>query len=196
MTEIVSSPRRARSSVNRVAAATSQDLDLQSVGVELGERGPDLAQQLARRGAGVSSSQNTAGRARSRARASTASRTQSRIGGVLGLAHPPDVARLDVVLEQRLAVARRRRGRCPRRRSRRSCRASRTPRPPGPSGRRSASCPSSPGRTRRARGSARRSRRRAARRSGRGSRTWCPAARRRRSTSDPRCGSRPASRRR
>ena len=50
----------------------------------------------------VSSSQNTAGAPVARARV-TASLTQSRIGDVLGLAGAPDVAGLDVVLEQHVA---------------------------------------------------------------------------------------------
>ena len=101
MTEIVSSPRRAPG--ERVARRRGDvhDLDLEPVGVEARRAPGGPCAAARRRGARVSSSQNIAGRPVARAR-STASATQSRIGAS-GVRHmPPDVALLDLVLDQRL----------------------------------------------------------------------------------------------
>ena len=98
---MVSSPARARSRVNRVAAATSM-ISICSPSVSSAASAGRTFFSTSASCARVSSSQNTAGAPVARAR-STASSTQFRIGRVLRLAHPPDVAGLDVVREQHRA---------------------------------------------------------------------------------------------
>ena len=102
MTEIVSLPARARSSVNLAACGHVEDLDLNAVGVELLERRADLAQQLGVVCPRLVEPEHGRGVRFSRARDGEPHPVLDR--GVLGLAHAPDVAGVDLVLEQRLAV--------------------------------------------------------------------------------------------
>jgi hypothetical protein len=102
VTEIVSSPRRARSSVKRVASATGMtSICSPSVSSE-----PSVSRTLASTCASwgrASSSQNTAGAPVARAR-STARRTQSRIGASLVWHMRQMSPGSTVVLKERRAV--------------------------------------------------------------------------------------------
>lgn len=91
-----------RSSEHFVASTGDMISILQAAGVVIGEVAVgNLGDQLASCGRSASS-QNTAGAPLSRERV-TASLTQSWIGDVLDLAHPPHVAGLDLVAEQHRA---------------------------------------------------------------------------------------------
>ena len=169
MTEIVSSPRAGALEREAGRLGHRQDLDLRARRCRAASSaGRTFFSSSASWGARLVEPEDggRAGRARARDRQPHPVRDRR----VLGLARAPDVARLDLVLEQRLAGAVHDPHGAAAPRSRTSCRASRTPRPSAPSARRSASCPSSPGRTRRARGSSRSSPRTAPRRSCRESR--------------------------
>jgi len=78
-----------------------EDLDLDAVGVELLERGPDLAQQLGIVGPRRVEPEDGGRCCFTRARYGKPNPILN--GGVLGLTHPPDVASLDLVLDQRVA---------------------------------------------------------------------------------------------
>ena len=78
-----------------------QDLDLQVVGVRVGERALDLLEDLGVVRAALVEPEHGGRPGRARARDREPHPVRHR--GVLGLAHAPDVAGLDVVLEQRVA---------------------------------------------------------------------------------------------
>ncbi len=194
MTEIVSSPRRARSSVYRTASPTSRISIVRPSVSSLGERRADLLQHLGVVGAGLVQPEH-GGRA-GRAGTAYGERDPVEDRGVLGLAGAPHVAGVDDVLGERRPVLvddphHTRIGDL-------ECLVVRAvllgllrhqPDVRRRAHRRGVERPVDAG-------SPRPSPRTARRRSGRGSRTACPGARRRGSTSCPSCGSRRASRRR
>ena len=101
MTEIVSSPRAARSSVKRVASATGRISIWRLRGV--GQVRADLLEDLRVVGAGLVEPEH--GGHAGRAGALDGEPDPVGDGRVLRLAGAEDVARLDVLLEQRLARA-------------------------------------------------------------------------------------------
>ena len=108
------------------------DLDRQAVGVVLGQVLLDLGDQVRVVGAGLVEPEHRRGAGGAGAGDGELDPVADR--RVLGLAGAPDVAGLDVVLDQHRRRLRRRPAPCRRPGPRRSCRASRTPRPPWPSG--------------------------------------------------------------
>ena len=98
---MVFSPRRMRSSENAVASLGRHDLDLQAVGVVLGQIGPDLGDQVGVVRAALVEPEHR--RVAGGAGAADGELDPVADRHVLGLAHPEDVAGADGLLEDDVA---------------------------------------------------------------------------------------------